>query len=198
MNRRQFSLGLVGSYFASGGLQSARAQQVCDFTNSSVGSCPRPQFSMALTPFRLRLVRETKWPSTVSSMNQCVRGKLHEVTDFSLSDLGTEICHTLELPWRNNLDSISSVPSGIYPAWSCDGGSLGWRLAMDCVAGRTAIRIHIGNRPSDIEGCILVGLRSVPNHCRVLRSRPALEELKSRLGSANRRIEIEVLDPKLL
>lgn len=198
MNRRQFGLGVVSSYLASGGVQPARAQQACDFANSSVGSCPKPQFSKALSPFRLRLVREAKWPTTISSLNQCIRGRLFEVAQFDLSDAGTEICHTLELPWRNNLSGISAIPTGIYPSWACDGGRLGWRLAMDCVDGRTAIRVHIGNRPSEIQGCILVGLKSVSNHCRVLRSGPALEDLQSRLGSANRKIEFEVRDPNSL
>lgn len=67
------------------------------------------------------------------------------------------LCHTLELPWENNASYISSIPSGTYSAHLRYDKADKWRIQLDDVPGRTAIQIHMGNYPSDIEGCVLIG-----------------------------------------
>lgn len=67
------------------------------------------------------------------------------------------LCKTLELPYRNNENDTSSIPTGTY---SCD-----WTYSprfkkymyIVNVASRPGIRIHGGNVFTDTEGCILVG-----------------------------------------
>ncbi|WP_422351529.1 DUF5675 family protein [Flagellimonas sp.] len=67
------------------------------------------------------------------------------------------ICHTLELPWQQNRSYISSIPSGIYDAFLRYDKNDKWRLQLKNVPNRTGIQIHIGNYPSQIQGCVLVG-----------------------------------------
>jgi len=84
-----------------------------------------------------------------SENNNSVTGELYANERF--------ICHTLELPWQNNASYISSIPSGSYDAHLRYDRSDKWRIQLDNVPGRSAIQIHMGNYPSDIEGCVLVG-----------------------------------------
>lgn len=71
---------------------------------------------------------------------------------------GERYCYTLELPWKNNEHGISCIPEGEYKVivdWSNSKKRL-LPHVLD-VPGRDGIRIHTGNFPSDIQGCILVG-----------------------------------------
>lgn len=70
---------------------------------------------------------------------------------------GKFICHTLELPWQNNQSYISSIPSGKYKAILRYDKNDKWRIQLENVPNRTGVQIHIGNHPSQIEGCVLVG-----------------------------------------
>jgi len=69
---------------------------------------------------------------------------------------------TLELPNRHNLQSISSIPTGVYEGKLITRSSNGKRaILIDGVQGRTSILIHPGNYFSDIQGCVLVGSRFI-------------------------------------
>lgn len=70
---------------------------------------------------------------------------------------GKFIAHTLELPWQNNKSYISSIPSGSYKAIVRYDKSDQWRLQLEGVPYRSGVQIHVGNYPSQIEGCVLVG-----------------------------------------
>lgn len=70
---------------------------------------------------------------------------------------GNFICHTLELPWQNNQSYISSIPSGKYKAILRYDKNDKWRIQLENVPKRSGVQIHIGNYPSQIEGCVLVG-----------------------------------------
>jgi hypothetical protein len=70
---------------------------------------------------------------------------------------------TLELPWRDNQQNISCIPSGVY---DCDkvfnrrttgGLQIDQTLLVRSVPDRAGILFHIGNRASDSRGCILLG-----------------------------------------
>lgn len=65
--------------------------------------------------------------------------------------------HTLELPYADNLNDLSSIPPGTYTAFVRIDGHRGWRLELRNVPGRKHIQIHKGNTTNDILGCILVG-----------------------------------------
>ena len=64
---------------------------------------------------------------------------------------------TLELPWKNNKQSVSCIPSGFYQCKKINSPSLGECIEIENVTGRTHIRIHKGNYTFQIQGCILVG-----------------------------------------
>ena len=84
---------------------------------------------------------------------------------------GKEIfrCKTLELPWRNNLGSKSSFPTGTYTAkfTSQTGGSPACKDTYMIVGtpGRSGCRMHSGGYAgntdagykSDVQGCIILG-----------------------------------------
>jgi hypothetical protein len=70
---------------------------------------------------------------------------------------GKRLCYTLELPWRDNAGSISRIPSGTYQGFLRYDKTDKWRIQLKNVPGRSGIQIHVGNYPTEIEGCILVG-----------------------------------------
>ncbi len=71
---------------------------------------------------------------------------------------GKQIAVTLELPWRENRHGVSCIPAGVYPAHRRMSAKRKYELfELDTVPGRSNIEIHIGNLPSDSEGCILLG-----------------------------------------
>tara|TARA_R110002073_G_scaffold247619_3_gene410518 strand:+ start:3021 stop:3791 length:771 start_codon:yes stop_codon:yes gene_type:complete len=72
------------------------------------------------------------------------------------------VCHTLELPWKNNKSFISNIPNGNYGGilrYDKNGvrGIQHWRIELTGTEPRTFIQIHKGNSPNDIEGCVVVG-----------------------------------------
>lgn len=91
-------------------------------------------------------------------------------TAGKLSVDGQFFCYTLELPTRDGLPG-SAIPAGTYPielAPSPKFRALAerdswWRLYCDAmphivdIPGRSLIMLHVGNYPSETDGCILVG-----------------------------------------
>ena len=85
------------------------------------------------------------------------RGYLPDCTPGQLKTDGF-MCLTLELPWKQNKQSISCIPEGTYKyriAASPRTGNL--VIWIDNVPNRTSIQIHAGNYTRQIEGCCLVG-----------------------------------------
>ena len=90
------------------------------------------------------------------------RGQLRLVTDE-----GTTLfsCYTLELPWKDNENRVSSVPEGTYTVEfraAEESGSYDYdHFILRGVEGRSYILIHAGNLYTHTLGCILVGDRFV-------------------------------------
>jgi hypothetical protein len=65
------------------------------------------------------------------------------------------VCHTFELPWKDNEREVSCIPPGTYRIKLVYSSRLKRNVftLMD-VPGRTAIHIHPANRASEIKGCI--------------------------------------------
>jgi len=90
------------------------------------------------------------------------------------SDMGTEgmlitqdgfECKTLELPWRDNQQNVSCIPSGEYITKIRKSPRFGLTYWVTKVPGRGYILIHSGNYAGDVEkgykshveGCVLLG-----------------------------------------
>jgi len=66
---------------------------------------------------------------------------------------------TMELPWKNNQRSISSIPKGVYKVIT----TMSPRFKKDMwllldVPGRDGIRIHSANYARELNGCIALGM----------------------------------------
>ena len=85
------------------------------------------------------------------------------------------LAYTLELEWRDNQRRRSCIPKGTYEIAYRDFGGYYNRynerfddhkkgvLELQNVKDRSDILIHIGNRPKDTLGCILVGSEADTN-----------------------------------
>lgn len=99
------------------------------------------------------------------------------------------LAYTLELEWRNNLRRKSCIPKGTYEIVYRDFGGYYNRynkrfanhkngvLELKDVEGRDGILIHIGNRPKDTLGCILVGAEADTNKSIIYDSKKAYLEV---------------------
>lgn len=66
-----------------------------------------------------------------------------------------KICHTIELPDRNNLRRLSCIPAGVYRLKKQQFKKNGEQIAITNVLGREAIMFHAGNDARrDLQGCI--------------------------------------------
>lgn len=65
------------------------------------------------------------------------------------------VCHTIELPWRDNKRNISCIPDGVYSIHKRYSEKFGWHLWLPCVVGRVWILIHPANNALvQLKGCI--------------------------------------------
>lgn len=66
---------------------------------------------------------------------------------------------TVELPWRDNQPRVSCIPAGSYLCRPRPYHRGGYDAIEVCdVPGRSAILFHVANWPTDVLGCIGVGL----------------------------------------
>lgn len=124
-------------------------------------------------------------------------GKLHHRTLLQASDPGRFVCDTLELPYRNEQNSISCIKPGAYSGFvrtepTVDGRALGWRIQINWTR-QLAVQIHVGNSIDNSPGCVLVGSAEPPCTLRAGSSGSARDIIKSLYGEANsRKIELTV------
>ena len=68
---------------------------------------------------------------------------------------GEVICHTIELPWRNNLRRLSCIPTGRFQLKKKVFHKHGEQIAVLNVLNREAILIHAANdAEKELLGCI--------------------------------------------
>ena len=76
-------------------------------------------------------------------------------TNGVLSKDDAFICHTIELPWRNNRRGLSCIPEGRYSLETRYSPHRGDHLLVEKVPGRTLILIHPANDAlKQLKGCI--------------------------------------------
>lgn len=99
-------------------------------------------------------------------------------TNGTLSYRGEAICHTIELPWRNNRRRISCIPEGRYRLIQQKYHKHGKQLGIMHVPEREAILIHAGNvAENDLQGCI-APVTTLTGVGRGIHSKEALQKLK--------------------
>ena len=92
---------------------------------------------------------------------------------------GSIICYTLERPWIDNINNISSIPAGSYAATLRYDHADHWRMELVGVPDRSSVQIHIGNQPDQTQGCILVGRGLGAELCSLTDSAGAYADLKA-------------------
>lgn len=76
-------------------------------------------------------------------------------TNGTLTYNGEQICHTIELPDRNNIPRISCIPIGQYKLQKRRYTKHGEQIGIPIVLGREAILIHAANNAlEELQGCI--------------------------------------------
>lgn len=117
--------------------------------------------------------KESKFKITIErkiSSEECIQGYL------SIND--KPLCYTMELPYRENINYLSSIPKGRYDAFIRTDKTLGWRIELVNVPKRDSVQIHLGNYTSDITGCILVGKKVFISNCTLEKSKDAISEIE--------------------
>jgi Family of unknown function (DUF5675) len=110
---------------------------------------------------------------------------------FGRLEFDGQVLFTAELPWLNNATNKSCIPAGEYrirPRWFNQKGYLA--IGIDGVPGRSNILIHRGNHPSEVRGCVLVGLSLELEANRIASSKIALDRLLAWLDGGEARLTI--------
>lgn len=71
---------------------------------------------------------------------------------------GNVLVYTIELPWRDNKNSISCIPEGVYKVENRVSPSQGKCYRLIGVPNRSQILIHSANYTRELRGCIAPGL----------------------------------------
>ncbi len=91
---------------------------------------------------------------------------------------GQPLCHTIELPWRDNRRNISCIPEGRYRLAFTKSNRHGLRLKVLAVPGRSGILIHAANdAATELQGCI-APVTKLTGPGKGIYSRIALERLE--------------------
>lgn len=96
----------------------------------------------------------------------------------TLSHNNVAICHTIELPWRDNQIGLSCIPEGKYKIEKRYSQKFKWHLILKNVAGRSFILIHPANDAlKELRGCI-APVNHITGPGRGSESRIAMHKLK--------------------
>ncbi|PHS20236.1 MAG: hypothetical protein COA86_02790 [Kangiella sp.] len=113
----------------------------------------------------------------------------------------TFFCYFGELPWRNNLQSISCIPAGTYLCKLVESPKFGHVYQLQSVPDRTHILIHAGNYVGNKDkgyktnsyGCLLPGssVGELSNQQAVTASRYTLKKLMDELDGEDFELTIK-------
>ena len=83
------------------------------------------------------------------------RAYFKEGTNGTLFCSDKFLCHTIELPWKNNKRTISCIPEGVYQIEPRFSKRFQHHLILKNVKGRSFILFHPANDAiRDLQGCI--------------------------------------------
>jgi hypothetical protein len=86
---------------------------------------------------------------------ELVRSYYAEGTNGKLYVNGKFICYTIELPWKNNLQSLSCIPEGRYAMERRWSPKFQYHLWIRGVPGRSLVLMHPANDAlEELKGCI--------------------------------------------
>lgn len=92
---------------------------------------------------------------------------------------GKFICHTIELPWKNNTQGVSCIPEGKYLLKKRFSNKFKWHIEITKVPNRGAILFHPANNAlTELNGCI-APVSKISGAGLGLMSRKAFAKLKS-------------------
>lgn len=92
---------------------------------------------------------------------------------------GKAICHTIELPWRNNQRSLSCIPEGKYLLKKRYSAKFGWHIEITGVVKRSLVLFHPANNALlELNGCI-APVTKICGAGKGLMSRQAFSSLKA-------------------
>ena len=109
-------------------------------------------------------------------MMELVRFGLFKDRTIGRLTYNDEHFYTVERPWLDNRQNISSIPPGFYQLGRVDSPRFGpntWEIQG--VSGRSHILIHVGNTAADVIGCIAIGMGLFPQLQGVSNSKAAIE-----------------------
>ncbi|TJY68748.1 hypothetical protein FAZ19_00010 [Sphingobacterium alkalisoli] len=99
-------------------------------------------------------------------------------TNGTIYFLGDAVCHTIELPWRDNKRRESCIPEGRYKLVKRTYAKNGEQIGIPNVTGREAILIHAANNAQkELLGCI-APVTTLTGEGTGDHSRKALDKLK--------------------
>lgn len=91
----------------------------------------------------------------------------------------TELCKTIELPWRDNLQQVSCIPEGKYKLTKRYSSRFKWHFEVKDVRSRKYILFHCANdAEKELQGCIAPVLRHT-GEGKGIHSRMALDRMKN-------------------
>uniref|UniRef100_UPI00404B1762 DUF5675 family protein n=1 Tax=Gelidibacter sp. TaxID=2018083 RepID=UPI00404B1762 len=124
------------------------------------------------------------------------RAYFKEGTNGTLFCSHSFLCHTIELPWKDNKRSISCIPEGVYEIVPRFSPKHNHHLLLKGVEKRNLILIHPANDAlKELEGCIAPVL-NLTGIGKGTQSRPALQKLLSLVHQAQDRKETILLTIK--
>ena len=85
-----------------------------------------------------------------------------------------ELFYSVEKPWLDNAPNVSCVPEGTYKTSWRDSPKFGETWHIKDVPDRTYILIHAANYPTDVHGCIGLGMQLMADRIAVGHSRKAV------------------------
>lgn len=84
-----------------------------------------------------------------------VRRYFHNGTNGNMWHGDKFLCHTIELPWKDNTRNISCIPEGRYEIAPRHTEKRGWHYILKGVPNRSYILFHPANNAlKELKGCI--------------------------------------------